>query len=72
MTPVDSLSGQKLTTVNIALEPSDTADSVRSKVTAAGAVAPEEILFGGEPLSGSLGDAGLEEGASLDAFVYSK
>ena len=71
MTPVDSLSGQKLTTVSVAIEPSDTADSVKSKLTAAGAVAPEDIFFGGEPLSGSLGDAGLAESTSLDAFVYS-
>ena len=72
MVPIDSLSpAPKSETVSISIEPSDTADSVRSKVTAAGAVAPEAFFLGGVEVTGSLGDAGLAEATSLEAFVYS-
>jgi len=71
MIPVDSLSGAKTETVSISIEPSDTMESVRSKVTAAGATAPQELFLGGVEVTASLGDAGLADATTLDAFVYS-
>ncbi|KAL1515825.1 hypothetical protein AB1Y20_002441 [Prymnesium parvum] len=72
MLPIDSLTGPKVTTVSIAVEATDTAESLKGKLTAAGAEAPEKVFFGGAELTGSLGDAGLAEGKSLAANVYSK
>lgn len=71
MTPIDKPSGNTLKQVSIAVEASDTAETLRSKLTAAGAPSPDTFFFGGAELTGDLGAAGLTEGKDLEAFVYS-
>ena len=68
MTPVDSLSGAKKQTVTITVAPGDDVASLKTKLSAAGASA-EEFVFQGTPVTGTLGDAGLEAEASFEAVV---
>ena len=71
MAPIDSLSGKVPQTFSIAVEPSDTADGVRSKVTAAGGGAPEQVIYSGSVVTGSLGEAGLAVAATLEVAIVS-
>ena len=71
MAPIDSLSGKVPQTFSIAVEPSDTADGVRSKVTAAGRGAPEQVIYSGSVVTGSLGEAGLAVAATLEVAIVS-
>jgi len=59
----------KLDSVPIEITPEDTADSLRSKVTAAGGAAPEQFVYAGKPVTGTLADCGLTSATSIKAAV---
>lgn len=70
MSPTKSLTKQKKKQVSIDVEPSDTLESLRNKLSAAGANAPEHIYLGDKEVTGSLADAGLTQSKTIDAVVY--
>ena len=63
------LTGPSKTVVSISVAPADTADTLREKLKAAGASAPEAIEFGGVAVTSTLGDAGLEAETTIEATV---
>merc|ERR1719231_974276 len=67
MTPISSLSGKPSSTVTIEITPEDSPETLVAKVTAAGGTAPDTFMYGGKPLTGKLGDAGLTETTSIEA-----
>lgn len=71
MTKLESLSSVSSATVQVEVEPSDTADSLRSKITAAGGESPESFVFAGKDVTGTLADCGLTEPSSIEARVVS-
>ena len=72
MTKLDSLQSVTRQTVTIEVAPEDTADTLRAKLTASGAASPEEIVYAGQAVTGSLGDLGLAAASSIEADVVSK
>ena len=57
-------------TVSITVSPTDTADSLKAKLTAAGASA-EEIFYQNQAVTGTFADVGLEAETTVDAVVLS-
>ena len=55
--------------VTIEIEPADTVETLSAKLKAAGAVAPAEFVYGGSAVTGTLGEAGLEETKTLEASI---
>lgn len=71
MSPSSGSTAAAKQTVTISVTPADSLETVKAKLTAAGAAAPDELFFGGKPLTGTLGECGLEEEASIDALIQS-
>mgnify|MGYP003685724603 CR=1 FL=1 len=61
--------GRGSQTVTIAVSPSDDADAVKAKLAAAGASAPEALMFRGTVVTGTLGDCGLAGEESLEVII---
>jgi hypothetical protein len=59
----------KLDSVSIEVTPDDTADSLRSKVTAAGGASPEQFVYAGKEVTGTLADCGLSAATTIQAAV---
>jgi len=68
MTSTTAVSGGS-STVTISIAPTDNMESVSAKLQAVGAAAPDELFYGGQLLTSTLADCGLEEEASLSAIV---
>mmetsp|Transcript_14671 Transcript_14671/g.42061 ORF Transcript_14671/g.42061 Transcript_14671/m.42061 type:complete len:149 (-) Transcript_14671:519-965(-) len=59
----------RIETVTISVSPGDDAAALKAKLTAAGAAAPEKIVFRGAEVTATLAACGLEEDASIEATV---
>ena len=55
----------KLETVEVMVAPSDTADTLKTKVVAAGAKAPTVFMYQGKAVSGTLADCGLATATTI-------
>jgi hypothetical protein len=55
----------KLDTVEVMVAPSDTADTLKTKVVAAGAKAPTVFMYQGKAVSGTLADCGLAAATTI-------
>ena len=56
-------------TVTITISPGDDLASLKAKLSAAGAPAPDDFVFRGSAVKGTLGDCGLEAEATITATV---
>jgi hypothetical protein len=61
--------GQDSVTVSITVVPGDDVAAVKAKLTAAGASAPDTLMFRGQPVTGTLGDCGLAAEESISVII---
>ena len=69
---VDDAAYVPATTVQITVAPADTLATIKEKLSAAGAAAPEAYYFEGKEVTGSLADAGLDAEATISATVFAR